>query len=149
MNQPWPYFNLETSAVANPPVWKESAPNFVQSIFMFITLLSNFIPLSAYMAIKIITVMMILNISWDMCMYHEESDTPVAAMSTIVTNLGLVEYIFLDKKGILTCNIMEFKRCLVDGHMFGMPIAKSVPQGSVAAPPDLEGVACSWIRCIR
>eukprot|EP00584_Thalassiosira_punctigera_P026201 CAMPEP_0172579250 /NCGR_PEP_ID=MMETSP1067-20121228/139149_1 /TAXON_ID=265564 ORGANISM="Thalassiosira punctigera, Strain Tpunct2005C2" /NCGR_SAMPLE_ID=MMETSP1067 /ASSEMBLY_ACC=CAM_ASM_000444 /LENGTH=1732 /DNA_ID=CAMNT_0013371961 /DNA_START=42 /DNA_END=5240 /DNA_ORIENTATION=- len=130
LDEDWPYFNLEGTSSVPSPAWRTSAPNFLQNTFMFVTLLSNFIPLSAYMAIEIVTVMMILFISWDLRMYHAESDTPAAARSTIVTDLGLVEYIFSDKTGTLTSNIMEFKRCSVDGHTFGMPLAKAAPGSS-------------------
>jgi len=128
LSEPWPYFNLDSSSYIQIPDWEDHTPNFIQNTFMFVTLLSNFIPLSVYVSVEIITVMMMLYIGWDLNMYHEESDTPAVARSTIVTDLGLVEYIFSDKTGTLTCNIMEFKRCSVDGHAFGMPVAKAAPQ---------------------
>ena len=128
VTEPWPYFNLEGSSDIPPPVWRSSIPNYIQMVFMFITMLSNFVPLSLYISVEMVTVMMMLYIGWDIDMYHEETDTPAAARSTIVTDLGLVEYIFSDKTGTLTSNIMEFKRCSVDGHTFGMPMSKSAPQ---------------------
>mmetsp|Transcript_23007 Transcript_23007/g.49788 ORF Transcript_23007/g.49788 Transcript_23007/m.49788 type:complete len:1706 (-) Transcript_23007:99-5216(-) len=132
--EPWPYFNLGDASNISNPEWKTSTQNFLQNTLMFVTLLSNFIPLSLYVSVEIITVMMMLYISWDLNMYHEESDTPAAARSTIVTDLGLVEYIFSDKTGTLTCNVMEYKRCSVDGHAFGMPVVKAAPQ--IAGIPD-------------
>jgi len=128
LEEPWPYFNLEGTSGRPPPKWDNSIPNYLQMVFMFVTMLSNFVPLSLYVSVEMITVMMMLYVGWDLNMYHEETDTPAAARSTIVTDLGLVEYIFSDKTGTLTCNIMEFKRCSVDGHIFGMPIAKSAPK---------------------
>ncbi|EED95897.1 hypothetical protein THAPSDRAFT_26702 [Thalassiosira pseudonana CCMP1335] len=107
-----------------------TTPNYLQNVFLFVTMLSNFVPLSLYVSVEIITVMMMLYVSWDLQMYHKDSDTPASARSTIVTDLGLVDYIFSDKTGTLTCNIMEFKRCSVDGHVFGMPVAKAAPADS-------------------
>lgn len=127
-DEPWPYFNFGDAANIDNPEWKTSTQNFLQSTLMFVTLLSNFIPLSLYVSVELITVAMMLYISWDIHMYHEESDTPAVARSTIVTDLGLVEYIFSDKTGTLTCNVMEFKRCSVDGHAFGKPVVKAAPQ---------------------
>ena len=123
----WPYFNLEGSEAIGSPEWEDKPQNWFQYTFTFITLLSNFVPLSLYVSVEMITVMMMIYISWDKDMYHEDTDTPASARSTIVTDLGLVEYIFSDKTGTLTCNVMEFKRCSVDGHVFGLPIANSTP----------------------
>ena len=128
VSEQWPYFNLPGSESISQPKWDVEYTNWLQNTFMFITMLSNFIPLSLYVTVEIITIFMMLYIGWDLNMYHSETDTPAAARSTIVTDLGLVEYIFSDKTGTLTCNIMEFKRCSVDGHVFGMAVAKSTPK---------------------
>jgi len=126
LSDPWPYFNLDDSL--GVPVWQDRSANFLQNTFMFVTMLSNFVPMALYIAVELITLIMMLFVGWDLSMYHEETDTPAAARTTTVTDLGLVEYIFSDKTGTLTSNIMEFKRCSVDGHAFGMPVNKASPQ---------------------
>jgi len=139
-SEPWPYFNLvESSGIGNPQ-WETTTPNFIQNTLMFITLLSNFVPLSLYVSVEMITIMMMMYVGWDRRMYHKESDTPAVARSSIVTDLGLVNYIFSDKTGTLTSNIMKFKRCSVDGHVFGMPLGKAAPQpdGSLNQPINDE-----------
>lgn len=52
-------------------------------------------------------------------MYHEESDTPaMARTSNLNEELGMVKYIFSDKTGTLTRNVMEFKRCSIARNVY-------------------------------
>lgn len=57
-------------------------------------------------------------------MYDDTTDTRALARSTIVSDLGRIQYIFSDKTGTLTQNVMRFKRCSVDGLIFGAPVVK-------------------------
>ncbi len=117
----WPYLPDDFEA----PEWKDQPPSFFRFFFTFITLLNNFVPLSLYVTVEVITLFMMFLIGWDKDMYHEETNTPAAARSTIVTDLGQVKYVFSDKTGTLTQNVMKFKRCSVDGLIFGAPIGKA------------------------
>lgn len=52
-------------------------------------------------------------------MYHAETDTPaMARTSNLNEELGQVRYIFSDKTGTLTRNVMEFKRCAVGSDVY-------------------------------
>jgi hypothetical protein len=117
----WPYH----SELDSPKLMGH--PPFYEFVLTYITLLNNFVPLSLYVTVEMITLFMMLLIGWDREMYHKETDTPAAARSTIVSDLGQVKYIFSDKTGTLTQNIMKFKRCSVDGMIFGSPIEKKAP----------------------
>jgi len=121
-NSPWPYL-----PDLDPPQWNPKAMNLIQNMFLFITLLNNFVPLSLYVTMEMVTRALMIFINIDVNMYHAETDTPANARSTIVTDLGQIKYIFSDKTGTLTQNVMKFKRCSVDGILFGSPVVKAAP----------------------
>jgi phospholipid-transporting ATPase len=57
----------------------------------------------------------------DIEMYHEESNTPaMARTSNLNEELGMVKYVFSDKTGTLTRNVMEFKKCSIAGQIYSL-----------------------------
>ncbi|KZV53133.1 phospholipid-transporting ATPase 3-like [Dorcoceras hygrometricum] len=61
----------------------------------------------------------------DLHMYHAESNTPaLARTSNLNEELGQVEYIFSDKTGTLTRNLMEFFKCSIAGEVYGSGVSE-------------------------
>jgi phospholipid-translocating ATPase len=58
-------------------------------------------------------------ITYDIKIYDEKSDTAAGVSNTaICEDLGQIEYLFTDKTGTLTENIMIFKKCIVNSHIY-------------------------------
>jgi phospholipid-transporting ATPase len=60
-------------------------------------------------------------INLDIEMYHADSNTPaMARTSNLNEELGMVNYVFSDKTGTLTRNVMEFKKCSIAGRVYSL-----------------------------
>uniref|UniRef100_A0A0D9XJM8 Phospholipid-transporting ATPase n=1 Tax=Leersia perrieri TaxID=77586 RepID=A0A0D9XJM8_9ORYZ len=93
----------------------------ILTMFTLITLYSTIIPISLYVSIEMIKFIQCTQfINNDLHMYHAESNTPaLARTSNLNEELGQVEYIFSDKTGTLTRNLMEFFKCSIAGEIYG------------------------------
>lgn len=95
--------------------------NFGYNLLTFIILYNNLIPISLQVTLELVRFIQAIFINLDIDMYHEESNTPaMARTSNLNEELGMVKYIFSDKTGTLTRNVMEFKKCSVAGTIYDM-----------------------------
>ncbi|KKK21664.1 hypothetical protein AOCH_003549 [Aspergillus ochraceoroseus] len=106
---------------------------FIMDVFTYWVLYSNLVPISLFVTIEIVKYAQAFLINSDLDIYYDATDTPaICRTSSLVEELGQIEYIFSDKTGTLTCNMMEFKQCSIAGIQYG----EDVPEDRRATVED-------------
>jgi phospholipid-transporting ATPase len=95
------------------------ANEFFPDILTFIILYNNLIPISLIVTMEVVKFQQAQLINSDLDMYYAKTDTPaLCRTSSLVEELGQIEYVFSDKTGTLTCNEMEFRCCSIAGTAY-------------------------------
>ncbi|NP_001074413.2 probable phospholipid-transporting ATPase IM isoform X1 [Mus musculus] len=106
-----------------PPFWREGEKSFLFSGFLtfwsYVIILNTLVPISLYVSVEVIRLGHSYFINWDRKMYYASKAMPAEARTTTLNEeLGQIEYIFSDKTGTLTQNIMTFKKCSINGRVY-------------------------------
>ncbi|KAL1660926.1 hypothetical protein GGF50DRAFT_118469 [Schizophyllum commune] len=89
------------------------------NILTFIILYNNLIPISLIVTMEVVKFQQAQLINSDLDMYYAKTDTPaICRTSSLVEELGQIEYVFSDKTGTLTRNEMEFRMCSIAGTAY-------------------------------
>ena len=97
---------------------------------------TNFVPISLLVGLEVVKFLQAAFISCDVHVTDPRPEGIVyarAQTSNLNEALGQVEYVFSDKTGTLTCNVMAFRRLCVGTTSFGLA-------GEAAVPPEITNV---------
>ena len=123
---------------------KSTAAKFFLLLACHIIIINAMIPISLYVTLEVVRVFQALFVKYDAEMYDMDTKTFAnARTSNISDDLGQIKYIFSDKTGTLTRNVMEFMKCSINGEMYGsgiteIAIAAAKRQG-IILPPQKKG----------
>lgn len=126
-----------------------SAGNGILGFFVAVILYQSLVPISLYISIEIIKTAQAFFIYSDVNMYYRKLDYPCTPKSwNISDDLGQIEYIFSDKTGTLTQNVMEFKKCTINGISYGRAYTEALAGLRKRQGVDVEEEAAAERKAI-
>eukprot|EP00357_Protocruzia_adherens_P031663 CAMPEP_0115028812 /NCGR_PEP_ID=MMETSP0216-20121206/36574_1 /TAXON_ID=223996 /ORGANISM="Protocruzia adherens, Strain Boccale" /LENGTH=1250 /DNA_ID=CAMNT_0002405169 /DNA_START=45 /DNA_END=3797 /DNA_ORIENTATION=- len=107
--------------------WEESGDGEENALVVFflqmgtwMLLFANFVPISLIVTLEVVKFIQAIFIVWDEEVCDKPRDLPAKVQSSNLNEeIGQVEYVFSDKTGTLTCNIMEYKKMSINGISYG------------------------------
>ena len=106
--------------------WNKEPSDEEQIIIIFVLSVS----------VEVIRLFLSKLIDWDRQMYDTKSETWAKARTTTLNEeLGQIQYVFSDKTGTLTQNIMTFNKCSINGRSYG-----DILDETTGEPIDLDEV---------
>ena len=99
---------------------KKKSLNILIYFIIFFIDYYQIIPISLYVCMEIIKIYQNLLIFYDFEMYDLKNEKPAESReSGLLEQLGQIDFLFSDKTGTLTMNQMEFKKCFINGKIYG------------------------------
>ncbi|ORZ32831.1 hypothetical protein BCR44DRAFT_1439375 [Catenaria anguillulae PL171] len=135
-------FNFENAPFALEPYNRDVTGGLYVGIITFLTcviIFQNLVPISLYVTVEIVKSAQAYFIHCDETMYDEDLDRPCSVRTwNLSDDLGQIEYIFSDKTGTLTRNIMELRKCSIAGVVYGDAFAKADEATQVEMLTDFQ-----------
>lgn len=92
----------------------------LKTLINSLILYQNIIPIALYVSVEISKTVQAYFIYSDGEIFDEELNKPTLAKSwNLSDDLGQIEYVFSDKTGTLTRNVMDFRKCSINGVIYG------------------------------
>ncbi len=93
---------------------------WIVAFFYFFLLMYSFVPISLYVSLTMVKALQAYFMNNDLNMYHADTDTPARVRSASLNEeIGQISHVFSDKTGTLTQNVMEFRKCSINGIKYG------------------------------
>ncbi|KAI9295827.1 phospholipid-translocating P-type ATPase [Neoconidiobolus thromboides FSU 785] len=107
-------------------VTKSASITGILGFFTSLILFQNIVPISLYLTVEVVKSIQAYFIRSDIEMYDPKLDKLCEPRAwNLSDDLGQIEYIFSDKTGTLTQNIMQFKQCTINGIQYGQSLLSS------------------------
>jgi len=102
---------------------KSNNSGFGWQFITFFILYNNLIPISLQVSLEIVKFIQAYYMNWDEAMHYIDPQMGIdsyalARTSNLNEELGQIKYVFSDKTGTLTRNVMMYKKCSVAGLMY-------------------------------
>ena len=113
-NEWWYFYRNENNK-------RDSTSAFFILLASNIIIINAMIPVSLYVTLEVVRVFQAGFIAWDSKMYDIETQQGCVPRTTNISDdLGQISYIFSDKTGTITQNVMEFQQCSIGGNIFDL-----------------------------